>query len=126
VSLQPIGPGPASAPGARVLRVKLKAPKGFKYILQVNEDGSGPSGQKSYAGKDGADGEQYTAYDIVATGEVEELVIKLADLMRNESYGNPSGNRRVDPQAVKAVDIILSAGFPPGEIELYSIRFDPK
>jgi hypothetical protein len=110
--------------GAARVRIRFSASKGARFRVIVNESGVRPLSASSFNGERGADGEQYSSEDITGTGGMQDVGIELAGLGLSSGYGNPSGNCRLDAQALSRVELFLPPGQGKGEIEIASIRFE--
>lgn len=115
---------PVDLAGAARAVLVLKAPRGLRFKLVINEDGAGPPGGNAYAGVRDADGEQYSSPELVGTGDVRRYVLDLGDFQASGSYGNQLGNGRLDAPAVKHVELYFPSGQGEGVLELDSILFE--
>mgnify|MGYP001572198008 CR=1 FL=1 len=116
--------GPADVAGATRLVVEAEAPAGFRFGALLSEDGVGPREATSFTGSGGADGEQYASPDLAGTGARERYVVELARLELSGGFGNPSGNGRLDAQALARVEIRVGGGRGAAEIRLFRVRFE--
>jgi len=118
------GTGPVDVAGATRLVVEARVTKGLVFNLSLSEDGVAPLEATSFAGSRGADGEQYASGDLAGTGARERYVVELARLGASGGFGNPSGNARLDAQALARVEIHVGGGRGAGEIGLFRVRFE--
>jgi hypothetical protein len=110
-----------NASGATSLTIKVKAPKGLKFNLNINENGAGPKDHASFAGPGGADGEQYSSPEMAGAGKVKEYTVKLADFKVSEGYGNQNGNKRIDFGDIASIQLYVYAGQAAATVEVAKV-----
>ena len=112
------------ASGKPKLVIKAKVTKGGKFTPSLNEVGTGPKEATSYQGSNGSDGEQWWGTEQVGTGKVKDYTFKLADFTVSGGYGNQNGNKKMDLQAVDAVQVAVGGNQPAVTVEVSSIKFE--
>jgi len=113
-----------NAQGKTRVVFKMKVAAGFKMILSVDETGCGGREKTDFTGLEGADGERWSTPEWQGTGVVKEYSVKLAELKRDEGYGNPNGNKKLDLQGLGGMQLYFPAGQQAGEVAISSIRFE--
>jgi hypothetical protein len=124
VTLMRAAEGPLNAGGTTRIVLKAKVTKGIKIGVQVNENGIGPKDAPSYAGVEGADGEQWASPEQVGTGIVKTYTFTVKEFTVAAGYGNQNGNKTVDLKAVDALQVSVWGGQAGGEIAISSIKFE--
>lgn len=109
--------------GARRVVITLKAPKGFRFIFQLNESGHGAAGGQTYNGEAQADGEAYQGPEMAGTGRMTRYEIELEQMTPNTGYGNQRGNKVVDVQAVDHLGFYFPSR-QKGSLEVKSVVFE--
>ena len=112
-----------NAEGAGYLAVRLKAPAGIALRFGLLESGADWL-QGQHNGANGADGEAYRHPGITTRDGWQVYRIPLSELKLNGGYGNQKGNRTVDTQAIKGIEILVPGGQPSCEIEIDSLRLE--
>jgi len=115
---------PFNADGKTRIVVKANVTKGIRFGVQVNENGIGPKDAPSYAGVEGADGEQWGSPEQEGTGIVKTYTFTLKDFTVAGGYGNQNGNKKVDLKAVDALQVSVWGGQAAGEIAISSIKLE--
>jgi hypothetical protein len=57
-------------------------------------------------------------------GGETDYQVELSGLEVSGGWGNPAGNDRMDAQAIRGVALHVAGGQGPGEISVYSVRFE--
>lgn len=109
--------------GVRSLQAKVLAPKGALYYFTLSESGVGSPTAPGFAGKDGADGEQYLLAPQTGSGEWQDIRLPLSAATVSITWGNPDGNHVLDLQAIEKVDLALPGGQGEGRLCLKDLRF---
>jgi hypothetical protein len=113
-----------NASGKTKVVVKMKASAGLKMTVSVDETGCGGKEKTDFTGLEGADGERWSVPEWQGTGATKEYSVKLADLKRDEGYGNPNGNKKLDLQGLGGMQLYFPGSQPAGEVAISSIRFE--
>ena len=114
----------ANAAGAAYLTVRLKAPAGINIRFGLLESGVNWPQAQSFSGASGADGEAYRHPGITTLNGWQVYRIPLSELKLNGGYGNQKGNRTIDTQAIKGIEILVPGGQPSVEMEIESMRLE--
>jgi len=122
--VEPPRGGPVNMAGARRIVVRARATPGVRFVIQLTEDGAGPTSATGFAGARGADGEQYRSPEQSGTGALREYAVPLGAFEATEGYGNPGGNEVLDAQALAHVEFYVPGSQGPAEIEITTIRFE--
>ncbi len=117
--------GSADVLGASSLEADLMITAGKKFQLFINESGVGDPGSTSFAGVGGADGEGWNSPTYVGTGQRQTVRFDLAQAELRGSWGDQHGNKTVDLQAIKSLDLAIAGNQGSGELKLYRVRFMP-
>lgn len=112
--------GSADLSGARGFELRLVAPKGLRFSIYLAESGASAPASPSFSGEAGADGECFATETFEGTGRVETYRVALGDFFLRLSYGNQAGNRTIDLQALRGLEIYLPGGQGKGTLELLS------
>jgi hypothetical protein len=106
------GGGYVDAKDREYIDLWIKAPKGSKFYIFVNE-----------AMANGADGEYWNAPGIVGAGDWKEYLISMDTFSKNIYSGNQFGNNSVDMVGVGTVGAQLDAGQGTGELLIDDVYF---
>lgn len=113
-----------NASGAKQVVVRVNAPAGAKLRLGLLESGADIAGDYSYVGVEGADGEAFRHGGITTTEGRQTYTIPLSEMKLLGGYGNQKGNRTIDVQAMKAVEILIPGGEPDVNFEVEWVRLE--
>ncbi len=108
----------ANAAGATKMVVRIKAPAGVTLRLGLLESGVNWPQAQSFQGESGADGEAYRHPGFVTQEGWQTYTIPLSELKLNGGYGNQTGNRRIDTQGVKGLEILMPGGQSSVDMEV--------
>ena len=129
VALKPQGSllkdGSANVLGATRLEVKLVAAKGQKFQLVISESGVGDPASANFNGVGGADGESWGSATYTGTGQPQTLSFDIAEAEARPYWGNQHGNKTIDLQAIKNLDITIAGAQGKGEMKVIRVRFLP-
>ena len=114
--------GSVNASGAQEIVARIKAPAGVTLRFGLLESGSGWSGAPDFTGAAGADGEAFRHEGIQTQDGWQTYTIPLSQLKLNGGYGNQKGNRTIDVQAIKGIEILIPGGQPNADLEIDSVR----
>jgi hypothetical protein len=106
----PNADGSLNAQGAKTITARIYAPAGVNLRFGVTESGSGWSGSKEFPGENGADGEAFRHAGVTTKDGWQTYTIPLSDLKLNGGWGNQKGNRTVDTQAIRGLEILVPGG----------------
>ncbi|MBN1267954.1 MAG: hypothetical protein JXB04_00045 [Kiritimatiellae bacterium] len=114
----------ANAAGARRLSVRLKAPAGVQLRLGLLESGVDWPQAQRFNGVSGADGEAFRHPGFTTVNGWQVYSIPLSELRLNGGYGNQRGNRVIDTQAIRGIEILLPGGQPSCRMEIDWVRLE--
>lgn len=77
-----------------------------------------------FDGANGADGEAYRHPGLTTQHGWQVYRIPLSELKLNGGYSNQKGNRMIDTQAIKGIEILVPGGQPSCELEIESLRLE--
>lgn len=106
------GGGFVDAKDREYINVWIKAPKGMKFYLFVNE-----------ARANGADGEYWNSMDLTGTGDWKEYDTAMDTFFKNIYSGNQTGNNMVDMGGIGTVGIQVGGAQGEGVIYIDDIKF---
>lgn len=105
--------------GRTGVELRVNASQRLFVRLQLVESGAGPVGEQAYTGDNGADGEVYITPLIELSPGDQSIQIEWADLDVHQHFGNQRGNRRLDLQAIRSIDLYIPGDpNPPGTFDL--------
>ncbi|MFH0878626.1 MAG: hypothetical protein V2A34_02830 [Lentisphaerota bacterium] len=123
-SLAPQEDGSVNLLGGSKVLVSIKAPDGSRIGLGFNESGTGPMESQTFAGFGQADGEAYTHPDRTVSNGTDPLAFRLLDMQPGAQYGNQRGNKRIDTDAIKSINLFFPGGQKPFEAEFKTIQIE--
>lgn len=107
--------------GLKGIRVKMSARDHMPFSLFMNESGVDDLGKPEYKGINGADGEGFTSESCIGSGKIEEYDFPLSRFTVRNSYGNQSGNKILDLQAVRNIDLYFPGNNGTGQCDIYEV-----
>lgn len=110
--------------GATRLVVRLNAPEGVRLRFGLLESGATSFDAAQYFGVNGADGEAFRHEGVKTAAGWQTYTIPLSDLKLNGGYGNQKGNRRIDTQALKGIEILVPGGEKAARLEIDWVRLE--
>jgi len=116
--------GSYDAGGATRLVARMKAPDGIRVRFGMIESGADWPNADSHAGEKGADGEAFRHPGIETDAGWQVYAIPLSELKLNGGFGNQGGNRKIDMQAVRHLEMLVPGGQPDCEIEIDWLRLE--
>ncbi len=114
----------ADASGVTRLVARLKAPAGATLRFGLLESGADWSGAATFPGAKGADGEAFRHEGVTTLDGWQVYTIPLSELKLNGGYGNQRGNRRIDTQAIKGIEILAPGGQAAFGMEIDYVRIE--
>jgi hypothetical protein len=106
------GGGYIDAKDREFVSLWIKAPKGFKFYIFVNE-----------ASANGADGEYWNSPGIVGAGDWKEYMLPMENFFKNIYSGNQNGNNSIDMVGIGTVGAQLDGLQGAGEILIDDVTF---
>lgn len=91
--------------GATSLLVSANIPRGATFQIMLAEAGCAAPETPDFAGERDADGESYSGPKLVGEGKWTTYRIPLDQFEPRDVWGNPSGNDRLDLQAISWLDV---------------------
>ncbi|MDD5311189.1 MAG: discoidin domain-containing protein [Candidatus Omnitrophica bacterium] len=107
--------------GFKGIRIKMSLTGGMTFSLFINESGVDDLGKVNYGGVNGADGESFGSESNDGTGKVETYEFPFDELTIRNMYGNQSGNKTLDLQAVRNIDLYFPGNTGAGECDIYEV-----
>ncbi|MDD5270432.1 MAG: discoidin domain-containing protein [Candidatus Omnitrophica bacterium] len=107
--------------GYKGIKIKLSATEGLPFSVFINESGADEMGKPEYKGVRGADGESFTSEPNSGAGKIEVLEYPFDQFMLRSVYGNQSGNRTLDLQAVRNIDLYFPGNSGDGTCDIYEV-----
>ena len=112
------------ASGYKGIKFRMSLPPKVRFFVYLNESGVKEPWQKSYPGANGADGESYSSDEAYGTGKVEDYYFDFDTFNIRPVWGNQTGNKTVDLQAINDFEISIPGRQNTGtavieKIELY-------
>ncbi|MFH0908058.1 MAG: hypothetical protein V1929_04790 [bacterium] len=123
ITFLPTGPSmnedlSVNAAGAKTLTARIYAPAGATLRFGLTESGSTYPGSENFAGANGSDGEAFR-HDGVTTKEGWQVyTIPLSEMKLNGGWGNQKGNRTIDTQAIRGLEILVPGGQPDVQMKI--------
>ncbi len=111
------------ASGFKGIKIKMSLPAKLKFFLYMNESGVDQAWKKNYPGANGADGESYSADESFGNGKIIYYNYNFEDFNIRPIYGNQTGNKTIDLQAINDMEIALPGNQGAGTITINSIEF---
>ena len=115
--------GSADLQGYTQLEFDMSLPKGANFYVFLNESGAGPAEQQEYKSVRGADGESFTSPALKGNGERKKYMLDLGKFKVRLEFGNQNGNKMIDLQAIKNIDLYIPSRGGAGHAEIYGITF---
>jgi len=111
----------ADLQGFTGIKVRMTVTKDMPFDLFVNESGVDALGKEKYHGINGADGESLTSEMYIGTGNIEEYDYPFNLFKLRNVYGNQNGNKKLDLQAIRNIDLYFPGNSGSGECDIYEI-----
>jgi hypothetical protein len=111
----------ADLQGFKGIKIKMAAPDNMPFHLFINESGVADPGKEKYNGINGADGESLNSEICVGTGKIEEYDYPFDRFKLRNVYGNQAGNKTLDLQAIRNIDLYFPGNSGAGECDIYEI-----
>lgn len=118
---KPNGDKSADLQGFTGIKIKMAVTNNMPFLLLINESGADATGKEKYNGARGADGESLNAEIYTGTGEIEEYEYPFNLFKLRNAYGNQSGNKTLDLQAIRNIDLYFPGNNGTGECDIYEI-----
>ena len=115
------GDGSFDFQGLKGIRIKMSLAEGMPFSLFINESGAGDLGKVKYDGINGADGESFASESNDGTGKVETYEFPFDRFTIRNMYGNQGGNKTLDLQAVRNIDLYFPGNGGTGECDIYEV-----
>ncbi|MDP3786875.1 MAG: discoidin domain-containing protein [Candidatus Omnitrophota bacterium] len=112
----------ADLQGFTGIKVKMAVTKDMPFNLFINESGVDALGKEKYNGVNGADGESFNSETYVGTGNIEEYDYPFNLFKLRNVYGNQGGNKTLDLQAIRNIDLYFPGNSGAGECDIYGIN----
>lgn len=110
------------ASGAKQVVARVKAPAGATLRFGILESGADWPGAGTYNGVNGADGEAFRHEGITTQDGWQTYTIPISEFRLLGGYGNQGGNRIIDAQALRGIEILYPGGQPDATIEVEWIK----
>ena len=107
--------------GYKRIKIKMSVTDNMPFSLFMNESGVDDLGKPEYKGVNGADGESFTSEQCIGSGKIEEYDFPLDQLTVRNAYGNQSGNKTLDLQAIRNIDLYFPGNSGTGECDIYEV-----
>ena len=91
------------------------------FSLFMNESGADEIGKSKYSGANGSDGESFTSESNEGTGKMETYEFPFDQLTLRNVYGNQSGNKTLDLQAIRNIDLYFPGNNGLGQCDIYEV-----
>lgn len=114
--------GSIDASGARQIAARIRAPAGATLRFGLIESGADWPNARRYNGVNGADGEGFRHEGISTAEGWQTYTVPLSEFRLLGGYGNQAGNRIIDVQALRGVEILFPGGQADTVIEVDWIR----
>ena len=116
--------GSANAAGADRIVAYIKAPAGTQLRFGLLESGATGAGADQYYAANNADGEAFRHAGTTTTEGWQTYTIPFSELQLNGGYGNQKGNRTIDTQAIKGIELLVPGGQPAVDLEIGWVRLE--
>lgn len=110
------------ASGAKQVVARVKAPAGATLRFGILESGADWPNAGTYNGVNGADGEAFRHEGITTQDGWQTYTIPISEFRLLGGYGNQGGNRIIDAQALRGIEILYPGGQPDATIEVEWIK----
>ncbi len=107
--------------GYKGMKIKMSVSSNLPFSLFMNESGANELGKLEYKGVKGADGESFSSEPNVGDGVVMTYDYPFDQFMIRTIYGNQSGNKTVDLQAIRNFDLYFPGNSGDGTCEIYEV-----
>ncbi|MFA5148146.1 MAG: discoidin domain-containing protein [Candidatus Omnitrophota bacterium] len=107
--------------GYKGIRIKMSATEGLPFSVFLNESGADEMGKPEYKGINGADGESFTSEPNSGSGNIEVFEYPFDQFTARSVYGNQSGNRTLDLQSVRNIDLYFPGNSGDGTCDIYEV-----
>ena len=107
--------------GLKGIRVKASVTDTMPFSLFMNESGADEIGKSKYSGANGSDGESFTSESNEGTGKMETYEFPFDQLTLRNVYGNQSGNKTLDLQAIRNIDLYFPGNNGLGQCDIYEV-----
>ncbi len=111
--------------GLGELEIEVEAPKGLKFQILFNESATAEPGKSEYKGAAGSDGESYASPTLIGTGKRSTYRVNPDFLEARPYWGNQQGNKIIDLQAIKNIDLAIGGQQGAGQLKLFRVSFKP-
>jgi hypothetical protein len=102
------------------LELVFKGKSGLKVSIFITEQGADEPWKVEYRGAEGSDGESFTTEPLALQEKATRVRLPFELFGLRSSFGNQSGNHRIDLKAVRSIDVYVSGGQGKGRLELLS------
>ena len=116
--------GSVNASGADQIVAYIKAPAGVQLRFGLLESGATGAGADQYDAANSADGESFRHAGTTTKEGWQTYTIPLSELQLNGGYGNQKGNRTIDTQAIKGIEVLVPGGQPAADLEIEWVRLE--
>lgn len=113
--------GTSDLRGFEGIKLTLSAPDKLVFNVFLNESGADAPGKALYTAFGQSDGESFTSEPLTGKGKFIEYRLNFRDFLLRFSWGNQDGNRRMDLEAMKSLDIYIPGLSGTGAIRIKSI-----
>lgn len=115
------GDGSVDFQGFKGIRITMSLTDMIPFSVFINESGANESGRDKYNGVNGADGESFNSDPDAGTGKIETYDYPFEQFLIRNVYGNQNGNKLLDLQAIRNIDLYFSGNNGAGECNIYEI-----
>jgi len=102
------------------IELVFKAKAGLRVSVFVTEHGADDPGKSEYRGAEGSDGESFETESFALQGKETRVKLPFELFALRSSYGNQSGNRRIDLKAIRSIDVYAPGAQGKGKLEIVS------
>ncbi len=110
------------ASGYKGVKFRMSVPPKVRFFIYLNESGVKEPWQKSYPGANGADGESYSSDEAYGTGKIEDYNFAFESFNIRPVWGNQTGNKIIDLQAINDIEISIPGRQNTGTIVIQRIE----
>ncbi len=110
----------ADLTGYKGIEIDFNLPKNISYEIIIDEAGVAETSSAKYNTEAGDDGESFAFKPISGTGKRETVKLNFNELLIRKTWGNQTGAKKIDLNAIKGIGIYLHGGQGKGQIDLHS------
>ncbi|OGX29656.1 MAG: hypothetical protein A3F87_01660 [Omnitrophica WOR_2 bacterium RIFCSPLOWO2_12_FULL_51_24] len=107
--------------GFKGIRITMSLTDTMPFSVFINESGANDAGRDEYNSVNGADGESFASDSDGGTGKIETYDYPFEKFTFRNVYGNQGGNKTLDLQAVRNIDLYFPGNNGTGQCDIYEV-----